>query len=51
MTVEVDEREPLLAVIRELMKHSRAGSMDADEGENEAYLQAKAVLERYTEAD
>jgi hypothetical protein len=45
-----DEREALLATIRELMEHSRAGSLDADDEENEAYLRAVSALARYTPA-
>jgi hypothetical protein len=40
----------LLDAIRELMLHSRAGSLDADEEENAAYLRAEEVLARYTPA-
>jgi hypothetical protein len=44
------EREVLLATIRDLLLHSRGGSLDADEGEQEAYDRAQEVLARYTPA-
>ena len=39
-----DEREVLLATIRELVEHSRVFTFDADDAENEAWKRAESVL-------